>query len=963
MVAFGGLVLCLALQGDPAAVVRTALAAVEGDSTTAVRGRWSRALRDDSADRVAALGLATLARLTYDDPAAERGYRWLLGDGAGPPPRDPVTAQATLGLGLLWRGQGDFRRADSVLGAAARRALEARDSALAAEALIRVASVRNRVRGPAAAEATLDTAARLIPAGDRLLQALHRCARAETLTMSSQRGARGVAEEGARLASEAGAGRIRAACLHFVAVLQVRQGAVDSALGTYAVVVAERRRTRDRAGLAGALQWRGYLYRTIGWLGHARRDLDEAAAESEATNPSVLPWVESNRAAIALASGDWETGRAYASRATSLFSAQGDVFGAITSLDLQGWLAIQTGDFEAAQRAYEDVVDRSRAFGQPESEIDAHLTLGQLAERRGEWGAAARELARAEATARRHGMPGYARPLLYHRGVLALRRGNLADAERLLRTHLAGVVSEQPNWRYQSGARLAEVLARRGRIPEAEQALTTADDALDAWRSTLGDRQLRLLAAQSRENDTDPDLGVATVLAALAGRGRVAASFALAERGRARDLADRLNRAAAFDPSTADSAARAAPAVTIPVVTASLPDSATVLLEYVAGVGDEPTTLFAITRTGTHAWILPPEDSLAPLIARFQVLLESDAAPRDLARALAAALLDSAVAALGPEVRRLVISPDGVLQRLPFDALLLADGSFVLERFAVTLTPSATVAVKLWRRPRSVGARGMLVMADPTFAGEVPGGRDDADRFRSAARGRGTLPRLPGSAREGRLVARYSPYATLLRRAAATETWLKHAPLTSYAVIHFASHALVDEGSLLSTALALTPGGGEDGFVGPSELAGLALAADLVVLSACRTAGGALVRGEGVQGLAAPLLEAGARAVVETWWPIGDAATVKLVGDFYEELALGLPAADALRGAKLAAMRRGAPAREWAAFTIIGDPLARPPLRPPPPGPSTALIAVAILGIALLGYGVWKRTRRAVERT
>jgi hypothetical protein len=56
--------------------------------------------------------------------------------------------------------------------------------------------------------------------------------------------------------------------------------------------------------------------------------------------------------------------------------------------------------------------------------------------------------------------------------------------------------------------------------------------------------------------------------------------------------------------------------------------------------------------------------------------------------------------------------------------------------------------------------------------------------------------------------------------------------------LHFATHALVDEQAVTRTALALVPGGGHDGFVGPGDLAGLPLRADLVVLSACRTARG-----------------------------------------------------------------------------------------------------------------------------
>ena len=90
-----------------------------------------------------------------------------------------------------------------------------------------------------------------------------------------------------------------------------------------------------------------------------------------------------------------------------------------------------------------------------------------------------------------------------------------------------------------------------------------------------------------------------------------------------------------------------------------------------------------------------------------------------------------------------------------------------------------------------------------------------------------------------------------------------------------------------------------------------------------------MVDGEGVQGLTAPLLAAGARVVVATTWRISDAGTVPLVGAFYGSMARGLSVGDALRAAKLEAMRRGAPPRDWAAFTAVGDPLATLPLHEP----------------------------------
>jgi CHAT domain-containing protein len=177
-------------------------------------------------------------------------------------------------------------------------------------------------------------------------------------------------------------------------------------------------------------------------------------------------------------------------------------------------------------------------------------------------------------------------------------------------------------------------------------------------------------------------------------------------------------------------------------------------------------------------------------------------------------------------------------------------------------------------------------------------------------------------------------------------------------VLHFATHALVDDQAATRTALALAPGDGEDGFLGPADLASLELDADLVVLSACRTAGGVVIKGEGIQGLTAPFLQAGARSVVATQWRIADASAGQLVESFYADMANGHSVGDALRAAKLTAIRRGAPPAEWAAFVVVGDPAVKVPLVQPRDRPAWVLpIAVGLVPMIALIYG-WTRKRR-----
>jgi len=116
--------------------------------------------------------------------------------------------------------------------------------------------------------------------------------------------------------------------------------------------------------------------------------------------------------------------------------------------------------------------------------------------------------------------------------------------------------------------------------------------------------------------------------------------------------------------------------------------------------------------------------------------------------------------------------------------------------------------------------------------------------YLAAARAAGALGRLTGAAHEARLVARYAPSADVRVGRDASAAFLKHTDLRGYRVLHFATHAVADERSVARTALALAPGNGESGFVGAGDLAALRLDADLVVLSACRSAGGVVVGGE-----------------------------------------------------------------------------------------------------------------------
>ncbi|MBS2024389.1 MAG: CHAT domain-containing protein, partial [Deltaproteobacteria bacterium] len=150
--------------------------------------------------------------------------------------------------------------------------------------------------------------------------------------------------------------------------------------------------------------------------------------------------------------------------------------------------------------------------------------------------------------------------------------------------------------------------------------------------------------------------------------------------------------------------------------------------------------------------------------------------------------------------------------------------------------------------------------------------------------------------------------------------------LAKYRLVHFATHGLLDSqhpelsGLLLSTVDA--HGRAQDGFLQLRDVYGLRLAADLVVLSACQTALGAQVWGEGVVGLVRGFMYAGAPRVVASSWRVPDRATAALMKRFYEGmLARKLTPAAALREAQLALWksRKFSAPRDWAGFTLQGE--------------------------------------------
>jgi tetratricopeptide (TPR) repeat protein len=954
-------------------VVRQAIHAVEGDSVSLVRVRWSARVQQDSTDRAALLGLATLARLTYDYPTADRLYPRLFDPDSLHP--DPYAAYARLGRAWSREERGQSDAAGDEFAQARRTARAAGDRSAEAEALIGLGFARGPTAGVVVAKAILDSAGPLIPASALDLQAERGWRRAMIRALLADSGATAEAVASVELARRSGELRVEAQAYRGLGRILDWRGREDSALAAFGEAERRFRQARDRSWLAVTLMNRGNFLRKRGDLGETMEAFRLTTAEGERShNLWAVASAHTGLGVVAMQLGDLATAAEQLNRAVTMFEAQGDQSSAMNARKFLPLIALAGGDFAAARRETLEALAFYQRTGETLDQLGTYQTLATIAMRERDWAAAGRALADARALLPKLEGAHWAAELAYDQGRLALARGELPAAEHSF-THFLGTLdSAQHLSRYDARLRLADTYARRADLRAAEREAALAWDELERWRATLTDRELRLLAFQveSSENQVSPAnlseqrASVARVLAALAAGGRPARAFELAERRRARELMDQMGRARALRTAGADSSGgRPASPGPDPIsaadIAALIPDRRTAIIEYVTGGLGAPTTLFVLTRPGpsgvaVRARVLPPADSLAGELARLLALLQRGDEVGALAGAFGGVLLAPALADLDPGVTRLIVIPDGPLHRVPWDLLRLPDGRYLVERYAVSVAPSAAILAALWRHPRARGAASdgpvrLLAFGDPAFASAGSGAAPApaaADALDSAER----FVRLAGSGREARLVSRYAAHAEVRLRGDASAGYLKHAPLEDFRIIHFATHAVVDERSVARTVLVLAPDRRESGLVGPGDLAALRLDADLVVLSACRTAGGVVVEGEGVQGLTAPLIQAGARSVVASQWRIGDRSTIALVGAFYHGLADGLPVGDALRAAKLDALHRGAPAREWAAFTLVGDPLVRVPVEAPGLEPwwVGVLVVGGGLGVAGLAY-------------
>ncbi len=288
----------------------------------------------------------------------------------------------------------------------------------------------------------------------------------------------------------------------------------------------------------------------------------------------------------------------------------------------------------------------------------------------------------------------------------------------------------------------------------------------------------------------------------------------------------------------------------------------------------------------------------------------------------------------------LIISPDGALRLLPFEALYnKANNKYFIEEKEIRYIPSGKELVRLYKYSKDKVAKNTTVIfANPNFDTKV------------ASLNQEQIAITPNTNRSGIIkslfMMRFTPLPGTKAEAEAIKVTLDQKSISEYQkekasesnlmkvkepkILHIATHGFfINDNTIpnpmLKSGIALTGAnnsairGKSDGIVTALKLSGLDLkGTDLVVLSACETGVVDINATDSVSGLSKAFIQAGAKDIVMSLWSVDDQATKDLMSSFYQEMKNNKNYASALKAAKLKMIEEGRHPFYWGAFVVSG---------------------------------------------
>lgn len=693
-------------------------------------------------------------------------------------------------------------------------------------------------------------------------------------------------------------------------------GRLDDAIAAYREALALERRAGTPLGRARVMNNLANVHVQMGELDEALRLLlDALSIVEEIGDQRALSFTLGGLGIVHLSAGNRDGARPYIVRALETNRRAGLPYGEAVNLVNLGALELGEGDFAAAARALDAALVLADSLGYGRQRAAARTGMARVALARGDSSLARRLAEEAVGIADTLGDPEAQYEAAETRGAVVEAIGG-ADAA----TVYLGGIELLESWR----GRLALGDLRMGvtepRLGVYEGAIRTlllagrAAEALAVAERARGRLLLELMA--ERERETESRLYRDELLSRLRDADEARRSVQRAEiRASYSREVDRLiaeidSLDESRDSREALSGVRDPSPAPLAEIRAGLLVPGRALLSYFWG--DSAVYGWWVTADSLRGVRLGDADSLATLVEFLRGAVESPASGADwqMPARRAHELLVRPLDQSGEE--DVLVVADGPLAYVPLEVLIPADGAPPWgATHRLTYAPSASVLLALARAPRSAGwERAILAVGDPAVRS---GGETSPDGERAAP-----LRPLPHAAEEARAVReifRRDGADALVGRSASLERWLEMRP-GRYRYLHFAAHARVSNKRPERTAIVLA-----GGRLGLERIRSLSLHAELVTLSACETALGLRVRGEGVIGLPHAFLAAGARGAVVTLWPVTDEPASRLMREFYGELHSGKAAGVALRDVRRAGIARGGedahPSR-WASFILVG---------------------------------------------
>lgn len=778
-----------------------------------------------------------------------------------------------------------------------------------------------------------------------------------------------LAEEGLATARATGNQGQETDLLFRLGLLHTEMGNLREAIDFLEASLRLTRQTKDHGTRFNVLNHLGEALERLGDKQRALRSYEEAL--SLAGNTGEETTALNNLCDTYRSLGDWEKARSLCLRALDLTRKLRDPVKEARTLNNLGVLAKRQLRMEEALTLYEQALELARQTRDTEAQKTALNNLGFLYLH-------LNQLEKAFARCQESlALSGESREAEIHSrhvlGTLYRRQGDLLAAREELEKALAASRSRgSRDLEADVSLSLARVLRDEGDLAGALERVESAIEIVESLRIRVEDQSLRALFFAANQDYYEFAIGTAMALhAADPSAGHLAKALRMSERARARSLLEILSEAGMRESNPRYAALTQPRPLDLREIQTQVLDGQAVLLEY--ALGTERSYLWAVTPDSIRGFELPGRVRIEEAVSTYYRMLtarnqhlpgegQADYRRRinQLEPQVQAAAAELARIVLGPVegllgTRTVLIVADGALQYVPFAALPLpSTGGRLIARQEVVSLPSASVLAVLRQETRGRGQapRTLAVLADPVFREDddrllrkltiPPPRRATAAANRSPHRGLSLslaqsqeieaspskLPRLFSSGDEAKAITALVPADQRFEALgfAASRKTAMSGELGQYRMVHFATHGLLrsDQPELSSLVLSMFDERGtpQDGFLRLSDIYNLELKADLVVLSACQTALGREIRGEGLVGLTRGFMYAGAERVLASLWSVEDRATAELMKRFYRALLVEkLRPAAALRQAQLemAESPRWSSPYYWAGFSLQGE--------------------------------------------